>query len=322
MPVFGFSLSSEEHAPAALIRQAVLAEEAGFGGLTISDHYHPWVPAQGHSPFVWTVLGGIANATQRIPVMTGVTCPTIRVHPAIIAQAAATTADLFDGRFTLGVGSGEALNEHVLGDSWPAPEVRHDMLREAIDVIRLLWDGEEVDFEGAHYIVRSARLFTLPSQPIPVIVAAGGTKSAELAAENDGVITTAPDREVIRAFRENGGGEKPCAALIHLSYAASAAEAREQVVKYWPTSALSADLHTDIPTPALYEQVIQSADKETVASAVPSGTTANDFIEPVREYVDAGFSHIYIGSVGPRYEDFFRFWKSELGPALASEFGN
>ena len=170
MVTFGYTLSSEEHGPRDLVRNARRAEEAGLGFVSISDHYHPWVSAQGHSPFVWSVLGGIAEATERIQVGVGVTCPTIRIHPAILAQATATTALLLEGRFFWGVGSGEALNEHVLGHRWPPAPVRLEMLEEAVEVVRKLWTGETVDHRGQYYEVENARLFDPPAEPPPVIV--------------------------------------------------------------------------------------------------------------------------------------------------------
>ena len=162
MTALGYALSSEEHAPSDLVRNARLAEEAGFEFALVSDHFHPWIDRQGHSPFVWSVLGGIATATEKLEVGTGVTCPMIRIHPAIIAQAAATTAAMMPGRFFLGVGTGENLNEHILGDKWPEHEVRSEMLEESLEIIRLLWRGEQASYRGGYYTVDEARLFTLP----------------------------------------------------------------------------------------------------------------------------------------------------------------
>src|SRR5207248_5808862 len=179
----GFSLSSEEHGPRALVRQAAMAEEAGFGFASVSDHYHPWIDQQGQSPFVWTTLGAIAQATSRLRVGTGVTCPLIRIHPAIIAQAAATTQEMFEGRFFLGVGTGENLNEHILGDRWPRPSIRQEMLAEAIDRIRHLWEGGDKSFEGDYFEVDRARIYTLPQPLPPIYVAAVGKSTAELAGQ-------------------------------------------------------------------------------------------------------------------------------------------
>lgn len=317
MVSFGYALSSEEHGPNDLVRQAVLAEESGFECLSISDHYHPWVPAQGHSPFVWAVLGGIANATSRIPITTGVTCPTMRIHPAIIAQAAATTAAMFNGRFSLGLGSGEALNEQILGDPWPSTGTRQDMLREAIEVIRKLWTGEETDFYGEFYTVRSARLFTLPDSPIPIIVGASGPDAAEIAGEQDGLMATKPDPELVQTFRAAGGGDNPRYAQLTLSWAPTPEGARRLAVENWPISALSGRMHSDIPTPALFEQALSLAQEDKLAEAIPTGSKAEDFVPAIETYIKAGYSHILLHPVGPDQAPFFQFWERELRPAVA-----
>src|SRR5919112_2409787 len=201
----GYFLSCEEFGPQELIRQARLAQAAGFDRLWISDHYHPWIDEQGHSPFVWSVIGAIANATD-LPVTTGVTCPTVRIHPAIIAHAAATSAVLLDGRFNLGVGSGEALNEHILGDAWPNIETRLEMLEEAVELIRTLWEGGMQDHRGRHYEVQNARIYDLPDELPKILVSGFGPKATRLAARiGDGVVTTQPDKEMIGLYRSEGG---------------------------------------------------------------------------------------------------------------------
>ena len=204
----GYALSSEEHPPLKLVDQAVRAEAAGMTFALISDHYHPWTDRQGNAPFVWGVLGAIAARTSRLKVGTGVTCPTIRMHPAIVAHAAATAAALLPGRFFLGVGTGESLNEHVLGDRWPAGHERRDMLEEAVEIMRKLWTGTLVSHRGDHYTVESARLYTLPAEPISVAVAAGGRESAKLAGKiGDALIATSPDSDLIEAYLGVGGNE-------------------------------------------------------------------------------------------------------------------
>jgi G6PDH family F420-dependent oxidoreductase len=205
----GYFLSCEEFGPGELLEQARMAEGAGFEGFWISDHYHPWVEAQGHSPFVWSVIGGLSQVTSRLPVYTAVTCPTLRIHPAVIAQAAATSAVMLGGRFGLGVGSGEALNEHIFGDAWPSTDVRLEMLEEAVEVIRLLWEGGTKDYEGRHYAVENARLYTLPDESPPILVSGFGPKAARLAGEiGDGYINVGPDAELLELFRSSGGGDK------------------------------------------------------------------------------------------------------------------
>src|SRR3954449_8437096 len=213
----GYAFSSEEHSPASLVGQARAAEEAGFGFGLISDHIHPWVDAQGHSAFVWSVIGAIAQTTDRFRIGTGVTCPTMRIHPAIIAHAAATCACLMPGRFFLGVGTGENLNEHVLGARWPAPDERLEMLEEAVEVIRLLWQGGEQTHRGRHYTVDHARIYDVPDEPPEIYVAAAQPLAAKLAGRvGDGLISVAPDDDVISAFEEGGGGGKPRIGMMHV----------------------------------------------------------------------------------------------------------
>src|SRR5437868_1952510 len=198
----GFALSSEDHPPNELVRQAQIAERAGFTFALISDHFHPWVSDQGHSPFVWSTLGGIAQATEKIRVGTGVTCPLIRIHPAIVAQAAATVACMMPGRFFLGVGTGENLNEHVTGARWPLPWERLEMLEEAVDGIRQLRTGESVTHRGDHYTVQQARIYTLPDELPKIYVAAGKPQAAQLAGRiGDALVPTAPDAEPVQEFK-------------------------------------------------------------------------------------------------------------------------
>lgn len=246
----GYALSSEEHRPNELVDHARLAEESGFRFLLISDHFHPWVSQQGESPFVWSVLGGIAHATESISVGTGVTCPILRIHPALVAQAAATVADMMPNRFFLGLGTGEYLNEHILGDPWPRIETRQEMLSEAIHVIRELWRGEEYSFDGTYFTVRDARIYTLPERLPPIYIAASGPESAELAAEiSDGLISTTPGNEIVSAFKKAAGSDKPRFGMIKVCWAPSTEEASGTVKHWWPTSEVSGSLHSDLPTP-------------------------------------------------------------------------
>src|SRR4051812_36042274 len=206
---YGYFLSSEEHPPTALVEQAVLAEQHGFDALWISDHYHPWNDEQGQSPFVWSVIGALSQVTRTLPVTTAVTAPVIRIHPAVIAQAAATSAAMLPGRFNLGLGSGEALNEHILGDQWPPADVRLEMLEESIHIIRELWQGGQGEHYGDHYVVENARLYTLPDEPPPILVSGFGPKSVDLAARiGDGYCLVGPQAEMVERYRSNGGGDK------------------------------------------------------------------------------------------------------------------
>jgi coenzyme F420-dependent glucose-6-phosphate dehydrogenase len=313
---FGYWLSSEEHPPLDLVRNAHRAEEAGFEFAMISDHYHPWIDAQGHSPFVWSVIGGIAAATERLRVGTGVTCPLIRIHPAIVAQAAATCAALLPGRFFLGVGTGENLNEHVTGARWPAPDERIEMLEEAIDVIRLLWDGDEQTHRGEHYTVDHARLYTLPEEPIPIVVAAGQPNAAELAgSRGDGLITTSPDEEIVTAYRE-GGGDGPRYGQVRLCWAEDAREAKETAFRLWRHSGLGGTLSQELPRPSDFDAVAESVTEEMATEGVPCGPDPEPVVELVREWEQAGFDHVALHQIGPDQEGFVRFWERELRPRL------
>jgi coenzyme F420-dependent glucose-6-phosphate dehydrogenase len=218
MTTFGYWLSSEEHTPLDLVRNASRAEELGFSYAMISDHFHPWIEAQGASAFVWAVLGGIASATEQLELATGVTCPMIRTHPAIVAHAAATVGAMMPGRFTLGLGTGENLNEHVLGDRWPAPDERIELLEEAIDVIRLLWQGGEQTHRGTHYTVDHAQLYTLPDEPVQLAVAAANERAATLAGKvGGGLVSTAPSAETVEQYRD-GGGDGPCYGQVRICW--------------------------------------------------------------------------------------------------------
>lgn len=322
MPRFGYTLSSEEHPPARLVEHARLAEEAGFDFASISDHFHPWVSAQGHSPFVWGVLGGISSVTERIEVGVGVTCPIIRLHPAIVAHAAATTSLLFGDRFFLGVGTGEALNEHVHGDRWPRPEIRREMLEEAVAVMRALWAGDTVDHRGRYYEIENARLFDAPEVPIPVIVSGFGPEAAALAGRiGDGYWGHAPDRELLGAF-ERAGGSGPRFAQLNVCWAASEEAGRDTVFRVWPNTAVPGQLSQDLPTWTHFEQAVQLATVDDVVESTPVGPDLVDAVRrSVDEYVDAGFDHLHIHQIGPDQRGFLDYWQRELGPALSELAG-
>jgi G6PDH family F420-dependent oxidoreductase len=315
MVQIGYAMSSEEHGPRDLVRFARMAEEAGFPYALISDHYHPWIDQQGQSPFVWSVIGGIAEQTQGLRLGTGVTCPIQRIHPAIIAQAAATAGEMMPGRFFLGVGSGENLNEHVLGGKWQPHDVRAEMLEEAVEVIRLLWQGGERSHRGRYFTVENACIYTLPAQLPPIMVAASGTKSAELAGRiGDGLITTAPDKEVVNAFRQAGGQGKPIYAQLSVCWAASEAEARQTAFKYWPTAAVRGELSQELPTPGHFEQAAQMVREEDVAKVIVCSPDPQRHLEQIQSYVDAGIDHVYVHQIGPDQEGFCRFYEREILP--------
>jgi coenzyme F420-dependent glucose-6-phosphate dehydrogenase len=312
----GYTLSCEEHRPGDLVRFAAGAEEAGFRFALISDHFHPWTDAQGQSPFVWSVLGGVAGATERLRVGTGVTCPTARIHPALVAHAAATVADMMPGRFFLGVGSGENLNEHILGDAWPPVGIRLRMLEEAVAIIRELFTGDLVTHDGEYFTLHTARLYTLPEQPPPIVVAASGPMAAEVAGRiGDGLISTAPDPEVIDVYRRKGG-DGPRYGQLHVCYAPDEAEAVETAHRQWINAAIGGELGQELPLPANFEQAGKTVRPEDVAEKVVCGPDPERHIAKIREYADAGFDHVYVHQVGADQEGFFGFYAEQVLPKL------
>ena len=309
----GLALCSEEHGPRHLVEQAVQAEAAGFEFALISDHFHPWIDHQGHSPFVWTTLGGIAHATTTLRVGTGVTCPILRIHPAIVAHAAATCAAMMPARFFLGVGTGEALNEHVLGQRWPATHVRRDMLREAVEVMRTLWSGDLVSHSGPYYTVENARLYTVPDEQIEVMVAAGGPEAAALAAEiGDGLIATAPDEETVEAFASGGGESKPRYGQLTVCYASTEAEARRIALEHWPNAALKGPLGQELPLPSHFEQAVAMISEDDIAESVVCTPDPEAHIAAIREFEAAGFTHVAIHQVGPDNSGFLELYADEI----------
>jgi coenzyme F420-dependent glucose-6-phosphate dehydrogenase len=314
---FGYALSSEEHTPTQLVENARRAEELGFEFAMISDHFHPWVDAQGSSPFVWSVIGAIAQTTERIRLGTGVTCPTIRIHPAIVAHAAATSAALMPGRFFLGVGSGENLNEHILGDHWPAPDERLELLEEAIEVMRLLWQGGYQTHRGKHYVVENARLYTLPDEPVQIAVAAAKEHAAELAGRlGDAFVNTAPDREPIEIFERAGGKDKPKYGQITVCWAKTEDEGAKTVHRIWPTAGLGGDLTYELPLPRHFEQATESVTPDGLREKVTVGPDPDAYLDEIREMERVGYTHVYVHQIGRDQEGFFRFWKDELEPRL------
>jgi coenzyme F420-dependent glucose-6-phosphate dehydrogenase len=317
MTKIGYALSCEEHPPNDLVRNARRAEECGFDFALISDHFHPWIDRQGHSAFVWGVIGGIAQATERLELGTGVTCPLIRIHPAIVAQAAATAAAMMPGRFFLGVGTGENLNEHVTGEGWPAADERVAMLEEAIDVIRSLWTGEDTTYRGDFYTVENARIYTLPGSPPRLFVAANKPDAAALAGRcGDGLVSTAPDADVVAQFREAGGEGKPCVGMAHVCYAEDEAAARQTAHAWWPNSALKGDLSQELPLPRHFEQAAQMVTEDDVAETTPCGPNPDAHRQAIQEFLDAGFDDVYVHQVGPEQDAFLAFYEREILPTF------
>jgi G6PDH family F420-dependent oxidoreductase len=314
----GYFLSCEEFTPAQLITQARQAEEAGFSSLWISDHYHPWVDAQGNSAFVWGIIGALSQATS-LPVTTAVTCPTVRVHPAVIAQAAATAAVQMEGRFTLGVGSGEALNEHILGDPWPDADTRLEMLEEAVALIRRLWSGEQVSHRGRHYRVENARIYTRPDTPPPIHVSGFGPKAIDLAAQiGDGFCLVSPDGDAASRFRERGGGDKPVQAGTKVCYGTDEAACRQTVHRLWPNEAMPGELAQILPTPAHFEQTAELITEEMIGESVVCGPDLDRHLAQLRQFADAGVDELYVQQVGDGHEAFFAAYRDTVLPAIGT----
>jgi G6PDH family F420-dependent oxidoreductase len=312
----GYFLSSEEYGPAELLKQARAAQDAGFQALWISDHFHPWIDAQGQSPFVWSMIGALSQVSP-LPITTAVTCPTMRIHPAVIAQAAATSAVLCNGSFVLGVGSGEALNEHILGVAWPSADVRLEMLDEAVHVMRKLWKGGFVNHRGRHYTVENARIYTLPDAPPPVYVSGFGPKAVDLAARiGDGYVSTMPDGDLVRRFREGGGGDKPAQAGFKACFADTEDEAVRIAYERWPNAGLPGELSQVLPSPKHFEQASELVRPEMMREAFVCGNDPDKHLEMIGKYADAGFDEIYVANTGPHLAGFFRLYATQILPKL------
>ncbi len=312
----GFKLFAEAHTPQEMVRQAVRAEEAGFDFVEISDHYHPWLESHGHSGFAWSILAAIAMRTERIGLATGVTCPTIRYHPAIIAQAAATTALLSDGRFTLGVGSGEQLSEHITGHPWPVVGVRHAMLREALEIIRLLWSGGYRTYRGTHLSIEDAQVFDLPETLPDIVVAAGGPKAARIAGElGDGLFATEPRTDLIDAYTAAGGTGSRWAE-VPLAYAGTvdaALESAHRLFRFGPTGW---KIQAELPNVRNFEAATAFVRREDMADAFGAGPDVETHVATVKGFADAGYDRLALISAGPDVEEFFRFYEGELAGRL------
>jgi G6PDH family F420-dependent oxidoreductase len=314
----GYFLSCEEYGPAELVEQAVAAERAGFDALWISDHFHPWNDEQGQSPFVWSVIGAIAQATD-LPVTTAVTCPTIRTHPAIIAQAAATSAVMLDGKFTLGVGTGEALNEHAVGARWPSYEIRMEMLEEAVALMRRLWEGDFVTTRGQYYEVDNARIYTLPDEPPEVYVSGFGEKATEAAARfGDGYISTSPEPDLLKLFKDRSGG-KPAQAGFKVAWADDPDEGIDHAYRLWPNAGLPGELAQVLPSVKHFEQATELVTRESTEKSVVAGPDPEQHLAELRRYVDAGYDEVYVANMGPHYLQMIEGWGRDVLPRLREE---
>jgi G6PDH family F420-dependent oxidoreductase len=315
----GYWLSSEEHPPRDLVRMAAEAEQAGFGEAMISDHFHPWTPTQGEAGFVWATLGGIAHATSTLRVATGVSAPIIRVHPVVVAHAASTVASMMPGRFALGLGTGERLNEQVTGTRWPRTGERREMLSEAIDVIRRLLDGEEVTHSGPHFRVEHAQLFTRPPVPPPILVAAGGRRSAELAGrKGDGLIATQPDPVIVQQFEQAGGTGKPKVGQVHLCWADTEDDAVETALKWWPNSALPGAAKSELARPADLAALGDLVGADDIRKKVVCGPDPEEHMAAIARFAAAGFTTLHVHQVGPDQPGFLRFYQREILPIFAA----
>jgi G6PDH family F420-dependent oxidoreductase len=316
MTRYGYFLACEEFTPRELLEQARMAEQAGFTALAVSDHFHPWTDEQGESAFVWSLIGALSQVTS-LPVTTLVTCPTVRVHPAVSAQAAATSAALLDGGFRFGLGTGEALNEHVTGANWPDAPSRMRMLEEAVQIIRKLFTGERVTHHGPHYTVENARLYTLPDEPPPLCVSGFGPLSAALAGRiGDGFVTMKPDADLVGAFRRGGGGDKPVLGGLKVCWDTDRDRAVDTVHRLWATENLPGEINQILPTPEHFQQARTLVDRDTTAAAGTFGDDPDEHIASLRAFVDADFDEVYVGQVGPGQRQFFDAYRSHVLPAL------
>ncbi|WP_447035151.1 TIGR03557 family F420-dependent LLM class oxidoreductase [Streptomyces sp. DSM 118878] len=309
----GYKLAAEAFGPKELVRQAVLAEEAGFDFVEISDHYHPWLDNQGHSPFAWTVLGTIAAKTSRIELATGVTCPTVRYHPAIIAQAAATLALVSDGRFVLGVGSGERLNEHVVGRGFPdTVRTRHEMFREALEIIRLLWSGGYRSYEGKHLRLEDARVFDLPEELPLIAVAASGKASTRIAAElGDGLFATEEKPEIIRQYKE-AGGSGPAYAEVPMAWAPDEHTGAKAALETSRWALTGWKVMSELPNPVNFDAATSTVREEDILGKFACGTDPARYVEVAQKFVDAGFDRLVMQNAGPDPDGFIDFYQREL----------
>jgi G6PDH family F420-dependent oxidoreductase len=312
----GYKLMSEEHGPADLVRNAARAEQAGFDFAAISDHFSPWLEEQGHAPLAWSVLGAIANATERIDLMTAVTCPIMRYHPAIIAQGAATLALLSDNRFTLGLGAGERLNEHVVGEGWPGRGERHERLSEAADIIQGLLAGELTNYRGKYFRLDHARLFDRPEAKPAVVIAAGGAEAARLAGrKGDGLIVTEPRADLIEEF-EAAGGSGPRYAEVALCYAEGEEKARRTAHHYFRWSVTGWPVQAELPDTEGFAAASKHVSAEVVAQSVSCGPSPERHLDAIDRFIDAGYDHVILVQVGPNQDGFFDLFERELAPAL------
>jgi G6PDH family F420-dependent oxidoreductase len=312
----GFKLIAEAYSPTEIVEQATRAEETGFDFVEVSDHFHPWVSEHEHSGFAFSMLAAIAARTSAIELATGVTCPFLRYHPAIVAQAAATTALLSGGRFTLGIGAGERLNEHVVGRGWPAIATRHEMLRESLEIIRLLWSGGYQSYDGKHLQLEDARIFDLPAELPGIAVAAGGPEAAELAAElGDALFATEPSADLVTAYQQ-AGGDGPRYAEVPLSWADSVDEAAESARRLFRFGVTGWKVQAELPNPVNFDAATKLVTAEHMREQFGCGPDVKRHVEVAEQFAEAGFDQLAVINAGPDMDGFFDFARAELLPAL------
>jgi G6PDH family F420-dependent oxidoreductase len=313
----GYTLMCEQTAPKELVDYAVRAEDAGFDHAVISDHYYPWLESQGHSPYAWSVLGAVAHATSRMDLMTMVTCPIRRYHPAVVAQKAATLGLLSDDRFTLGLGAGENLNEHVVGD-WPHVQQRHEMFEEALQIIRPLLAGDTVSYSGDYYEVPEAYLWDRPDRPVPMAVAASGPSSCSLAAEYaDALVSTEPEQRLVQLFDEAGGAGRPRYGQAAVCYGPDEAECRKIAYDQFRWFGFGWNVNAELPGPASFDSASQFVREDDVAKGIPCGPDVEAHVAAVKKFVDAGFTHVALVQVGGDGQERFLDWaRDQLVPRL------
>jgi G6PDH family F420-dependent oxidoreductase len=314
----GYTLMTEQAGPRELVRHAVGAERAGFDFEVISDHYSPWLVEQGHAPNAWAVLGAVAQATERVELMTYVTCPTMRYHPAVVAQQAATVQLLSDNRFTLGLGAGENLNEHVVGRGWPPVNVRHEMLGEALEIISLLFNGGSVDFVGKHFRVDAAKLWDLPEQRVPVGVAVSGRQSVELFAPSaDLMIAVEPDGALVDTWLETAPDADRIVGQLPICFDRDENAAVRRAHEQFRWFSGGWKVNSELPGPAGFAGATQNVRPEDVAASIPCGPEVKPIVDAVSRFTDAGFTDVALVQIGgDQQEEFFAFARDELLPAL------
>src|SRR3954454_10117656 len=317
MVAIGYMMACEQRTPKELVQDAILAEQAGFDFAVITDHFHPWVAAQGHSSYAWTVLGAVAQATERIPLMSYVTTPTIRYHPAIVAQKAATMALLTDGRFRLGLGSGENLNEHVVARRFPPVDIRHEMLIEAVEIIRLLWGGGYVTYHGKYFDVETAKLFDRPEVPPPLGIACSGKKICEIAGRlADVMIATEPKAELVQHFAAAGGAGKAGGGQPLLCWGADEAACRRLAREQCGWAVSGWTVMAELPNPSNLERLLEMVSEEQVAERIPCGPDIDRIVQAVKQFADAWFTQVVLCQIGQNQVEFCELFARELAPVL------